>query len=155
MNDGRTTDVPTFIFFLSILHYKSKKLRVWLGMGEAVDTVPSIPNKRLFVSPDGRTTTLAVPWVYYKLTYEPLRRRCLSIVNDGRTTDVPTFIFFLSILHYKSKKLRVWLGMGEVVDTVPSIPNKRLFVSPDGRTTTLAVPWVYYKLTYEPLAQVS
>ena len=58
-------------------------------MGEAVDTIPSILNKCLFVSPDGRTipsilnkclfvspdgrtddgrTTDAGPWVYYKLT---------------------------------------------------------------------------------------
>ena len=45
--------------------------------------------------------------------------------------------------------------MGEEVDTIPSILNKCLFVSPDGRTTKDAGPWVYYKLTYEPSAQVS
>ena len=38
------------------IYYKSKKLRGSLGMGEAVDTIPSILNKCLFVSPVGRTT---------------------------------------------------------------------------------------------------
>ena len=42
-----------------------------MGIGEAVDTIPSILNKCIFVSP-----------------------------TDGRT-DVPTFIFFLDILHVK------------------------------------------------------
>ena len=42
--------------------------------------------------------------------------------------------------------------MGEVVDTIPSILNKCLFVSPDGQTPD---PWVSYKLTGEPSAQVS
>ena len=37
-------------------------------------------------------------------------------------------------IYYKSKKLKGWVGMGEVVDTIPSIPNKCLFVSPDGQT---------------------
>ena len=30
-----------------------------------------------------------------------------------------------------------------------------LWITDDERTTTDARPWVYYKLTYEPLAQVS
>ena len=46
--------------------------------------------------------------------------------------------------------------MGDAVDTIPSILNKCLFVSPDGRTDgrTPDRP-VYYKLTFEPSAQVS
>ena len=31
------------------------ELRGWVGMGEAVDTIPSILNKCLFVSPDRQT----------------------------------------------------------------------------------------------------
>ena len=43
--------------------------------------------------------------------------------------------------------------MGEAVDTIPSILNKCLFVIPDdGRTPDACI---YYKLTYEPTAQVS
>ena len=42
--------------------------------------------------------------------------------------------------------------MGEAVDTIQSILNKCPFVSPDGRTTDT---FIYYKLTYEPSAQVS
>ena len=42
--------------------------------------------------------------------------------------------------------------MGEAVDTIPSILNKCLFVSPDRRTPARPV---YYKLTNEPSAQVS
>ena len=38
--------------------------------------------------------------------------------------------------------------MEEAVDTIPSILNKCLFVSPPD-------PWVSYKLTGEPSAQVS
>ena len=38
--------------------------------------------------------------------------------------------------------------MAEAVDTIPSILNKCLFVSPPDRP-------VYYKLTFEPSAQVS
>ena len=37
-------------------------------MGEAVDTIPIILNKCLFVSPDGRTPDRPV---YYQLTFEP------------------------------------------------------------------------------------
>ena len=56
-----------------------------------------------------------------------------------------------------SKKLRGWVGMGEAVDTIPSILNKCLFVSPDGRTDDGRTPdaCIYYKLTCEPTAQVS
>ena len=53
-------------------------------MEEAVDTFPSILNKCLFVSPDGRT-------------------------------DVPTFIFFLDILHVKKYPI------------IQQVPNNTLY----------------------------
>ena len=47
--------------------------------------------------------------------------------------------------------------MGEAVDTIPSILNKCLFVSPDGRTDDgrTTDTFISYKLTNEPSAKVS
>ena len=44
--------------------------------------------------------------------------------------------------------------MGEAVDTIPSILNKCLFVSPDGRTyLRLYSSWIFYMLEKYPIIQ--
>ena len=51
-----------------------------MGMGEAVDTIPSILNKCLFVSPPDRP-------VYYKLTLWAFGSGELKMVDDDNDND--------------------------------------------------------------------
>ena len=56
---------------------------------------------------------------------------CSFLENANKFYSVVIFIY------YKSKKLRGSVGMGEAVNTIPSILNKCLFVSPLAQTQML------------------
>ena len=71
------------------------------------------------------------------LYFYGLNRISTFVVSLENANSVYSVVIFI---YYKSKKLTRWVGMGEVVHTIPSILNKCLFVSPadgrmDGRTT--------------------
>ena len=64
------------------IYYKSKKLKGWVGMGGgAVDTIPSIPNKCLFVSTCLRTIGPLTPSGYHG--DEVLRIRGMICIYAG------------------------------------------------------------------------
>ena len=67
------------------IYYKSKKLKGSVGMGEAVDTIPLILNKCLFVSPerreDGRTDNVKTVYPPPKTPFSRGYKKAILVEN--------------------------------------------------------------------------